>query len=88
MLQLRQTSQSIEISRKIKPTFGVVTRMAVGDMIHPEQHFGISYKTLDKGFLESGMEINSIYSGFGLGGYFRYGANQLPNFADNFFGQG
>ncbi|NMH28561.1 DUF5686 family protein [Flavobacterium silvaticum] len=83
-LQLRQTSQRFEISRSVKPSFGIVTRMAYGDLRHPEQHLGFDYKTLDKGYFESGIEINMIYSGLGLGCYYRYGANSLPQPSDNF----
>lgn len=83
-LQVRGTSQRFEITRSIKPSFGVVSRMAYGDIGRPEQHFGIDFKTMDKGFFESGVEINTIYSGLGLGCYYRYGANSLPQAGDNF----
>jgi hypothetical protein len=57
--------------------------MAWGNMTNPEQHLGISYKTLDKGYFESGIELNQIYKGFGLTGFYRYGPNQLLRFEDN-----
>jgi hypothetical protein len=44
---------------------------------------GINYKTLNKGFFESGIELNQIYKGFGLTGFYRYGPNQLPRVEDN-----
>ena len=52
-------------------------------MKNPEQHVGIAYKTLNKGFFESGIELNQIYKGIGLGGFYRYGPNQLAKFEDN-----
>jgi hypothetical protein len=57
--------------------------MAWGTMDKPEQHLGFEYKTLEKGFFESGLEANSIYKGLGLTFFFRYGPNQLPKFEDN-----
>jgi hypothetical protein len=45
--------------------------------------FGIEYKTLNEGYFESGIELNQIYKGFGLTGFYRYGPNQLPRFEDN-----
>jgi hypothetical protein len=43
----------------------------------------LEYKTLEKGFLESGVEANSIYKGFGLTFFFRYGPYGLPKLEDN-----
>lgn len=83
MLQFKQASQRLNFSKKIRPSFVVVSRMAYGSMVKPEQHIGLDYKTLDKGFFESGLEINQIYSGFGLSGFYRYGPNKLPNAEDN-----
>lgn len=82
--QFRATSQRFGISRSVKPSLGVVSRMAYGDIGRPEQHIGIGFKTLDQGYFESGLELNMIYSGLGIGGYYRYGANSLPELGDNF----
>jgi len=71
------------VFKKIRPSMVLVTRMAWGNLEHPEQHAGIEYKTLNKGFFESGMELNQIYKGFGLTGFYRYGPNQLAHFEDN-----
>jgi hypothetical protein len=38
---------------------------------------------LNKGYFESGIELNQIYNGLGLGGFYRYGPNQLSKFQDN-----
>ena len=83
MLQLKHGFKRVQIAKKIRPTMVLVTRMAWGNMQNPEQHHGIEYKTLDKGFFESGIELNQIYKGFGLTGFYRYGANQLSRFEDN-----
>ena len=82
-LQLKHGSKRIELFNKVKPSLVFVTRMAWGNLDNPEQHIGINYKTLDKGFFESGIELNQIYKGLGLTGFYRYGPNQLPRFEDN-----
>ncbi|KRB53911.1 DUF5686 family protein [Flavobacterium sp. Root186] len=81
--QIKHGFERIKIMKKVRPSLVLVTRMAWGNMEKPEQHVGPAYKTLDKGFFESGIELNKIYKGFGLGGFYRYGPNQLSEFDDN-----
>ncbi|AWI24799.1 DUF5686 family protein [Flavobacterium pallidum] len=83
MLQLKHGFKRVELFKKVRPSMVLVSRMGWGNMEHPEQHFGIAYKTLDKGYFESGIELNQIFKGFGLSGFYRYGPNQLPRFEDN-----
>ena len=83
MLQFKHGFKRVELFRKVKPSLALVTRMAWGNMQHPDRHIGIEYKTLDRGFFESGVELNQIYKGFGLTGFYRYGPNQLTRFEDN-----
>lgn len=81
--QARHTFAKIKLAYKIKPLLSVVSRFAFGNMDKPEQHLGFEYKTLEKGFFESGVELNQIYKGFGLTGFFRYGPYAFPNIVDN-----
>ena len=81
--QLKHGFNRVTIFKKIKPSLVLVSRMAWGNLDHPEQHLGISYKTLNNGFFESGIELNQIYKGLGLTGFYRYGTNQLSKFEDN-----
>ncbi|WJS95381.1 DUF5686 and carboxypeptidase regulatory-like domain-containing protein [Flavobacterium johnsoniae] len=81
--QIKHGFDRIKIMKKVRPSLVLVTRMAWGHMENPEQHVGPDYKTLDKGFFESGIELNKIFKGFGLGGFYRYGPNQLLKFEDN-----
>ncbi len=83
MLQLKHGFKRIELFKKVKPSLVLVTRMAWGNLEHAERHIGIDYKTLNEGFFESGIELNQIFKGFGLTGFYRYGPNQLPRFEDN-----
>ena len=83
MLHIKHGLKRFKIIKKIKPSVFLVTRMAWGNMKNSDRHNGIEFKTLNKGFFESGLEINQIYKGFGFTGFYRYGPNQLPRFDDN-----
>ena len=82
-LQLKHGFSNMVISKAIQPSLVVVTRMAWGEMRNPEHQLGIVYKTLNRGFYESGLELNHIFKGLGMGGYYRYGPNGLSSFKDN-----
>jgi hypothetical protein len=83
MLQARHTFNKIKLGYKINPEISVVTRAAFGTLKNPEQHELFEFKTLEKGFLESGVEMNKIFKGLGLNFFFRYGPNGLPRLEDN-----
>jgi len=83
MLQFKHGFKRVELFKKVKPSLVLVTRMAWGNLKNPEDHIGIEFKTLDQGFFESGIELNQIYKGFGLTGFYRYGPNQLARLEDN-----
>lgn len=82
-LQWEHQFPRFEISRKIKPVFSLLTRYGWGDLDNAQQHLDIDFKTLHRGFLESGFEMNNIYRGLGLIAFYRYGPNHLPDFEDN-----
>ena len=83
MLQFKHGFKRVELFKKVKPSLILVTRMAWGNLKNPEDHIGIEFKTLDQGFFESGVELNQIYKGLGLTGFYRYGPNQLARLVDN-----
>ena len=82
-LQLKHTFNKIRLGYKINPEITVVTRMAFGGNNKNNQHLGITYKTMEKGFFESGIECNKLFKGFGLVAFYRYGPYQLARFEDN-----
>jgi hypothetical protein len=55
-----------------------------GSLNNPEQHQNVEFKTLEKGYYETGIEFNKIYQGLGVGFYYRMGPYQLPKQIDNF----
>jgi len=81
--QFKHSFSRVTLFKKIKPSPVLVSRMAWGNVQKPEQHKGVDYKTLNNGFFESGIELNQIYKGLGLTGFYRYGPNQLSRFEDN-----
>ncbi len=83
MLQVRHTFNKIKLGYKINPVVSVVSRTAFGSLKNPEQHELFYFKTLEKGFFESGIEVNKLIWGFGLNMFYRYGPNGLPRFEDN-----
>jgi hypothetical protein len=82
-LQLKHTFNRINIGYKLNPEITVVTRMAFGTIDNPENHIGLPFNSLEKGFFESGIECNKLFKGFGLVAFYRYGNYQLANFDDN-----
>ena len=81
--QFKHGFKRVTIFPKVKPTLVLVSRMGWGDIQNQEQHVGLDYKRLNKGYFESGIELNQIFNAFGLVGFYRYGPNQLPKFEDN-----
>ena len=81
--QLKHGFQRITLFKKVKPSFVFVTRMAWGNLHHAERHIGLDFKTLNQGYFESGVELNQIYKGLGLVGFYRYGPNGLLKLEDN-----
>lgn len=83
LFQLKHYFNKFQISKSIKPILVVGSKVAFGGFSHPENHQGITFKTMEKGFYESGFELQNIFKGFGLSTYYRYGPYQLPTFDQN-----
>tara|TARA_R110002050_G_scaffold49886_5_gene115653 strand:+ start:3550 stop:6033 length:2484 start_codon:yes stop_codon:yes gene_type:complete len=87
-LMWRQDFKSLLFRRKnFAPHIEIVNRMAIGNLRSPQQHLNISTKSLSNPYFESGIELNrllvSSFSGLGIGIYYRYGAQSLPEPIDN-----
>ena len=83
-LHLRHQLRPINITDKIQPELVFVSSHALGDFKDQSVHKNIQFNTLNKGYSESGIEINQIFAGFGLSFAYRYGAYHLPTFKENF----
>lgn len=82
-VQLKHFFKPFRISERFKPQLVLISRYAIGDMESPEKHQNVTFKSLKKGYTESGLELNKLLFGFGLSFTYRYGAYHLPSFADN-----
>jgi len=79
-------------SKFIKPSILLVHNFGYGTLKHPEYHKDILFKTMEKGYMESGMlfdnlvviGITKLKVGFGPGFFFRYGPYANAKFEDNF----
>jgi hypothetical protein len=74
-----------------QPKLSIIHNQAWGNLANPENH-SQSFKTLEKGFFESGLEVNNFYRknylnigylGIGAGAYFRHGAYQFEDLEAN-----
>ena len=70
------------------PEFYLLTNIGFGSLDHPERHMNYDFKTMEKGYFESGLSIRNLYKikgvlGFGLAGFYRYGPYALQKFGDD-----
>lgn len=75
-------------TKKFQPELALASNIGFGSLNHKENHGGIKFNTLEKGFYESGMLINNLiklnFTTFGVAAYYRYGPYKLPKESDNF----
>ncbi len=73
------------------PQLKIFQSFAIGTLTNPELYDFVEFKTMEKGYWESGIELNNIikqkaglqYRGWGLGAFYRYGPYANPSFSDN-----
>ena len=82
-LHLKHEFRIFKFNKKFKPSLILVTRAAIGAIEHPEYHKEIYFKSMNKGYFESGLELNSLFKGFGVSAFYRYGAYIKPEWSDN-----
>ena len=74
--------------RRSVPEFVLIQNIGFGDLRYPERHLDYPFKTLEKGYYESGLAVRNIYKirgifGFGLAGIYRYGPYRFARAGDN-----
>lgn len=73
---------------KFSPEIVAVTNMGWGSFNNVTNHQGLDYKTMEKGYFESGILFNNIrnrlFFGYGVGVYYRYGPYAFNKTIDNF----
>jgi len=74
--------------RRFKPYLELVSNEGWGHLDYPNSNYFFAFKTMDKGYYESGLEINNILSknfmNLGIGAFYRYGPYTLSTPIDNF----
>ncbi len=83
MFQAKHALRRQNLFWKINLTPVIVTRAVWGNLENPEKHLGLPFNTLEKGYYESGVELNEIFKGLGLTMFYRYGPYHLPEFDRN-----
>ena len=84
MLQAKHFFKRFRVVNKVNPEIVLISRFAVGDVSNKGKHIDFEFNSLEKGYFESGLEVNKIFKGFGLNAMYRYGAYHLPGFDNNF----
>lgn len=82
-LHIKHLLKPIKITNKFKPQFTLVTRYAVGAIDNQQFHQKITFKNLNKVYMESGLELNRLFKGFGASAFYRYGPNQNSQVSNN-----
>ncbi len=82
-LQVKHRLRPFNLGEKFKPEMVFISRYALGDISNIDRHQDVNFGRLNKGFTETGFQINKILFGFGTSLTYRYGAYHLPEFADN-----
>ncbi len=83
MGQLKHAFRKFTLSGKFKMAPVLVTRAAWGNMHDKSDHVGVDFKTMEKGYYESGVELNEIFSIVGISAFYRYGPYHLEQFDKN-----
>lgn len=73
---------------KFQPQLALHTAIGFGDFNQNTFiHQGLSFKSMEKGFYESGLSINNLLSGgitqLGIGAFYKYGYYAAPQFKNN-----
>ena len=75
-------------SRWFKPELSIITNIGWGDMRRAKAYPDKNFKTMEKGYFESGFVIDGLlatpFTKIGVGVFYRYGAYSLPKVWDNF----
>jgi hypothetical protein len=74
------------------PQLRFVQNFAIGTLSNPDFYRFVEFKTMEKGYWESGMEMNNLFKmssgfqkrSFGVGAFYRYGPYGNPQWQNNF----
>ncbi|MBN3036377.1 MAG: carboxypeptidase-like regulatory domain-containing protein [Bacteroidales bacterium] len=62
---------------KFEPEISLAFHAGIGDLVHPQPHYQVEYKTMDQGYYEAGFLVNNLLNlklySLGLGAFWRIG---------------
>ncbi|WP_339610211.1 DUF5686 family protein [uncultured Planktosalinus sp.] len=82
-IQIKHQLKPLQLTSRFQPEIVLITRHAIGTFSNEDNHQSIGFNTLEKGYSESGIELNKLLFGFGASFAYRYGAYHLPQTQDN-----
>ena len=76
---------------RFQPEFAFATNIGFGWLDFNNSHYNIDYKTMEKGYYESGILVNNLLNlqlySLGIGIFYRYGPYTFPYALDNLGGK-
>ncbi|WP_175418845.1 DUF5686 and carboxypeptidase-like regulatory domain-containing protein [Aureibaculum algae] len=81
--QGRYNFSRFEIAKKFRPSLSLISRFAIGSIKSASEHYGVSFKKMNKGYMESGIVLNHLFKGFGVSSFYRHGQYSNAKFSDN-----
>ena len=73
----------LHLSKTFEPIISLVSRYGIGNLSDKNQHLDFNFKTMEKGYWESGVEFFNLFNWFGLSAFYRHGPYQLQSFEEN-----
>lgn len=71
----------LSFSKKFQPEFVIATNVGFGSLAYTDKHYDLAYKTMEKGYYESGFLLNNLVNlylyNIGVGFFYRYGPYSL-----------
>jgi hypothetical protein len=88
-LFFRQNFERLLIRKgNFRPELIIIANFGYGKLDQPENHLNIHLKSLDRGYFETGLLMNNIFTklltGYGAGVFYRYGPHAFDRTIDNF----
>jgi hypothetical protein len=75
--------------KNFQPALRIISNAGVGWLNNPQQQTGMQIKTMEKGYYESGFQINNLikitFTRLGIGVFYRYGPYADPMPKNNFY---
>ncbi|MFA8301243.1 MAG: DUF5686 family protein [Hyphomicrobiales bacterium] len=74
-------------TKNFHPEFEIVSNFGIGNLSKKTNHLNYEFKTMDKGYFESGLNVHRVLSlsaiKLGVGVMYRYGEYAFPEFEEN-----